>query len=259
MSCVINPYDLLGVTIKTSKSELRSRYYELSLLVHPDKGGSSDDMIILHNAYKFVLKEIENINTSITIEKLESDFKIFCNVQEQQVPLFRDIYAEAFDLEIFNTKFKNAIDSEIYELFNSSLEGGYGDLMENSELIQQDNPIYQNLTNSNITNNFGAINVYSDHIKEQTYFNNVYDYKSKKIDNYSLAVNGLSMCDYKEAYTTIIYDDSNVVTTKERTLDDIENERKDMDSNTRHINYMWSFSGFLDSARNQVKNILKIE
>ena len=55
----INPFNLLGVTINSSHKEVRRAYYKLSLICHPDKGGSKDDMIMLHNAYNYVMEQIE--------------------------------------------------------------------------------------------------------------------------------------------------------------------------------------------------------
>ncbi len=188
-SYVINPYDLLGISTKTTKEELRKRYYELSLLMHPDKGGSKDDMIILHNSYRYVLKEVENIDYSLTVEKLESDFKEFCNLQEKEIPLFRDIYAEAFDLPIFNLKFENALESGHNTLFSASLEGGYGNLMDASS-----NDINYNPDTEKPKNEFTAISVYKCPVKEQQVFNNVYDF-TKQVDNYTTDTNGLYMTD----------------------------------------------------------------
>ncbi len=258
MSC-INPYELLGVTINNTKKEIKQRYYDLSLFMHPDKGGSKDDMIILHNAYKFIINEIENINTTVTVEQLESEFKNFCMDQEKQVPKFQEIYADAFNLDLFNNKFNKAIHGIETELFKASLDGGYGELMDNSEINEMLSDLkYKDVIQGDVTNNFGAISVYSDTIKEQTFFNNVHDYTIKKVDNYSMDMNGLHMSDYKEAYTPIIYD-SNI---KSRTLDDIEKERTDLDDKLENTNflspYTWSFSGLLDE-NGKLANILKIE
>lgn len=271
MSCVINPYDLLGVTIKSSKDEIRKKYYELSLLVHPDKGGTGDDMMILHSAYKFIIREIENIDNSLTIEKLESEFKDFCDMQQKTIPLFQDIYAEAFDLPKFNTKFEDAICDGEYVFMKPFLDGGYGDLMEKSDidfLSNITNISYKDKADEPITNMFNAISIYDNHINEQTFFNNVYDYTASKVDNYSLDMNGLSMCDYKEAFTPVIYKDSNDDTLQTKSIDDLVKERESKNNdddkyanyfNDKYGKFTWSFAGFMDPSGNVVKNTLKLE
>jgi hypothetical protein len=131
--------------------------------------------------------------------------------------------------------------------------------MENSEINEILSDLkYSDVITGDLSNNFSAINVYSDSIREQTFFNNVHDYTIKKVDNYSLEVNGLQMSDYKEAYTPIIYD-SNMIRT--RTIDDIEKERTEQDTKTENTNispYIWSFAGLLDET-GKLANILKID
>jgi curved DNA-binding protein CbpA len=52
MKTSIQPYELLGVTMKSSLNDVRKAYYQLALLCHPDKGGNPQDMQLLHSAYK---------------------------------------------------------------------------------------------------------------------------------------------------------------------------------------------------------------
>lgn len=54
----VQPFELLGLTISSSLVEVRKRYYELALLCHPDKGGNVSDMIMLHNAYKWIEQQL---------------------------------------------------------------------------------------------------------------------------------------------------------------------------------------------------------
>ena len=75
MTHSINPYDLLGVTINSSLKEIKKAYYNLALLCHPDKGGSNNDMIMIHNAYLYVKKQIEFSLNKEKLENIEDDFK----------------------------------------------------------------------------------------------------------------------------------------------------------------------------------------
>jgi hypothetical protein len=55
----IQPYELLGVTYQTPLRDVRKRYYELAQLCHPDKGGTTGDMIALHEAYKWIEAQLQ--------------------------------------------------------------------------------------------------------------------------------------------------------------------------------------------------------
>ena len=75
---LIDPYNLLGVTINSSPKEVKQAYYNLALLCHPDKGGCSKDMDIVNSAYRYVIEQIESIDFDLTFESLEEDFSKFC-------------------------------------------------------------------------------------------------------------------------------------------------------------------------------------
>lgn len=263
MADFINPYSLLGVTIDTTKEELKKRYYELSLIMHPDKGGNSDDMITLQTAYNFILREISGIDREVTVEQLENEFKQFCSVQERTLPQFQDIYADAFDLPKFNDYFQ----TDTNNVVKASIEGGYGDMMEQSQVTVE----YNEKDKDGPINMFNAISTYTCPINSQQLSQNVYSLDDNNmLDNYSMEVNGLCMSDYKEAYSVsdevtkrVAYTVANRVvereeeTDNERTLDDIEKERAETVYNPLN-NYIWSFEGFLDKTRKQVANFLRL-
>lgn len=76
-----DPYSVFGATLETSLVELRQRYFQLSLLCHPDKGGCAEDMIALKGAYDIVRAGQENRDLSSAR---------MCN----QLPTFADILRE---------------------------------------------------------------------------------------------------------------------------------------------------------------------
>lgn len=102
---VLNPYDLLGVTPNSTCHDVRKRYYALACLCHPDRGGSNEQMQILHNAFQYVISQV-SLNSSRTFEELEADFAHFCEEQTALPPPFMDIHAEAFNLPKFNELFE---------------------------------------------------------------------------------------------------------------------------------------------------------
>lgn len=51
------PYiQMLGLQEGFTKSDLRRKYRKLVLIHHPDKGGSQDEFLAIHEAYKMLLK-----------------------------------------------------------------------------------------------------------------------------------------------------------------------------------------------------------
>lgn len=47
----MNNYDILGVSPKATKQEIRKAYHKMSMIYHPDVGGNSEQFIKIKNAY----------------------------------------------------------------------------------------------------------------------------------------------------------------------------------------------------------------
>jgi curved DNA-binding protein CbpA len=246
----INPYELLGVTIASEIIDVKKAYYRLALICHEDKGGNKDDMIVLHSAYKFILNELNNINRTKTVEDLTKEFEEFCKLQQETVPKFNDIYADAFDLPKFNEYFSN--NSEVSPM---SYDKGYGDLMDESD----NNLIYKDIEDKKVTTEFTtSIQIYKSPEESKGGFNNVVDYSDSNITNFSTQTDsGLGMSDYKEAFAPPVlteYFNSNIST--KDSLDNIIKEReKPIQTNNA---YVWSFTGLLNSAGERIKDYLKL-
>lgn len=75
----IQPFELLGVTFSTSLKDVRKRYYQLALLCHPDKGGSAEDMRMLHVAYKWIEEQLLTVQSQEfqSYEEAEESFQAF--------------------------------------------------------------------------------------------------------------------------------------------------------------------------------------
>jgi hypothetical protein len=246
----INPYDLLGVTIDSSLDEIKKSYYKLALLCHEDRGGNKEDMIAVHSAYNFIKKEIKNINTTITLEDIEKQFKDFCTLQTEAPPKFSDIYAEAFDLPKFNEYFDKSS-----EKCPSSFPGGYGEFMEQSTI----NPTYNDVETGSISKKFqNDLQLYKAPDEYSCGFENALDYSGVSPTDFTTTTNGLAMSDYKEAYSGVITD-SNVVMSN-RTYESLLLERNNTDIINPDIksDYTWSSSGMLDNSGNRIKDYLKL-
>lgn len=139
---LINPYQLLGVKNNCTISDVKRNYYNLSLLTHPDKGGSQSDFRVVHLAYQYIKKQLENIR-EVTYEQLEEEFVSFCLRQEEEVkntdkiiktPTFYEVNIEANDwLNEFNAKFESQ-ESKSQEESDNPLDLGYGTYMDASEI-----------------------------------------------------------------------------------------------------------------------------
>jgi hypothetical protein len=252
---MLNPYDLLGVSIHTSLTELKKQYYHLALLAHPDKGGSTDDMVCVHRAYVFVKRELENAaKNEMNMEELEAQFKAFCMNQEREVPEFQDIYSEAFDVQKFNMHFFTR-NNENHVGYGASSRGGYEDFMDtwirdNNTWKTSRNPC-RDFENTVVT--FTSPMETSDHPE-------VYDFASEsaKIDDFGMIVNGLAMADYKGAFSDQDLSNSLITEQKSKSLDDLLLERSNMNSDYLG-DYIWSFEGFIDvHNRQRVKDYCKL-
>ena len=108
-SKLINPYNLLGINSNSSISELKKNYYNLSLLTHPDKGGSNDDFQIVHLNFIIILKNklINRNDKETTYEELEEEFEDFIKNKKKLNRHVSMIFKETNDwLNEFNKKFE---------------------------------------------------------------------------------------------------------------------------------------------------------
>lgn len=188
----LNPYELLGVSRTSSKDEVRRAYYRLAMIVHPDRGGTSTDMQVLHTAYEWVINHVNVVENregaQETYEEKEAAFKNFLDKQlshAHKVKTIDEIKAEAtaFQNEAFERVFlemaseaqrnsdfirkaakSHVLSRLLYDMefnvtadtdehmlgllkkyiheflnivvttsvFGSAIDGGYGDLMEDS-------------------------------------------------------------------------------------------------------------------------------
>ena len=113
---LVDPFELLGVSMHATCQEVRKRYYQLACLCHPDRGGTAEQMRTLHNAYQFVVRSVALNNTN-TLEDLQGAFDSFCKTQTLEPPRFRDIHDGEFHLA-FET-----CDSTLIE--GAFADGGY--------------------------------------------------------------------------------------------------------------------------------------
>lgn len=129
----IDPYGLLGATVASTSVEVKQGYRAMSLLVHPDKGGSADDMIMVNNAYKYVMSQISEVNRSVTLEDLEANFATFCALQVNEPPTIDEIN-DKDNMQAFHETFVALpIGNAEGQAMRACMAGGYDAYMAASE------------------------------------------------------------------------------------------------------------------------------
>jgi curved DNA-binding protein CbpA len=223
---LLNPYNLFGLNSKSNLKELQKSYYKMALLCHPDKGGTENDMNIIHHAYIYIKKQLENCNEEKEYEKMEEDFKNFCEKQKKKPPPFRDIW------ELSNEKkFHDTFNQQFMKVHHKSVEtdinpfkNGYGDLMDDSEYHGKKID-YDDSVDKTPKHEFKQdLVIY----KEPSPLPNTYGkYRNLKITKINDYTDG-KMSDYLKSYCEPEKYDIKI---KERTFDDIIKEREELFKN----------------------------
>lgn len=122
---LLNPFELMGVTLDSTEADVKKKYYELACLAHPDKGGTHEQMVELTKAYVYVLDQVRNVSKK-KVEEYEAEYKAFCEQfksdHKETYQRFVDIESEAFDRKKFNEVF----DENYGKIEGTCFEGGYG-------------------------------------------------------------------------------------------------------------------------------------
>ena len=241
---LINPFDLLGVTIDSTLRDVRKAYYKLSLVCHPDKGGSKDDMNVVHKAYLYVKKQIEFSDEKDTLENIEDDFKNFFEINKIELPHFYDIWErseEADFLREFNKQFdENKNGGLSYTNASNIFGNGYGKFMEEEEgkTLRDTTSSLMNRTETqkqlDILEEYRNINtkkdlktkfseeivIYNEPTAVPESYGTYERFDLAELDDYSQKTDSLEMSDYKIAHSE----------KKERELNEEEKEKIDMNS-----------------------------
>ena len=113
MNIGLNPYEFLGLSPSSSLDELRKAYHDMSLLMHPDKGGSAQEMHILITAYKWIKEQLQ-YKSDKNYETIQLEFDEFIQKQNnEKPPPLTHILAETIGFEY--NKFKNLYNTTLLE------------------------------------------------------------------------------------------------------------------------------------------------
>lgn len=134
----LDPFELLGVSTSCTPHQVRKAYMSLSLVAHPDKGGSAAQMAVVHNAYKFVSEQIgiSAERSGRTVEELSEEFRRYCEVHND----FRE-FASQYRSDAtpeFTSRFNDMFDRMKGEgdarVMRACIDGGYGEFMVDDEV-----------------------------------------------------------------------------------------------------------------------------
>ena len=133
----MNPYDILGISKNASKNEIKSRYKELILRHHPDKGGDSDKFFQIHNAYK-ILNEEEICDDSKETYKYNTLNIIKSFIKDRFLKEYKELYLtleEMYNGKNIRISLSSYIDcTKCYKTFCHSCNGT-GSIKHNLNLL----------------------------------------------------------------------------------------------------------------------------
>lgn len=115
---MINPYEFLGLTDKSTLDELRKAYYQMSLICHPDKGGNAEAMVTLQVAYNWIKEHLTNIqaqpDANKSYEEIQKEFDEYIAKQDSmKLPRYLDTVVETLNIQkedyikIYDEEIKN--------------------------------------------------------------------------------------------------------------------------------------------------------
>lgn len=126
---VVCPYDLLGVTRDSTRREVRSAYFALARLAHPDRGGTDAQMRTVHAACEWILARVQaEVPDLEDAEAARTDFGEFLNTCSAYES-FSDLFAREHGLPTFEELWRSRTDE--HELDGAAHPGGYGAEMDN--------------------------------------------------------------------------------------------------------------------------------
>ena len=213
--CFINPYALLGVTHDSTLDELRKAYYAMSLLCHPDKGGTAHDMACVHSAYAFVKNELTMVekHATVNLKDLECQFAEF-HVQQQQTS--KDVHSSAFN-EVVQEVQEIIMDAgkpgtsfcpPAFPDLHSGGGNGYGDLMDNDGEL--DTPIKHRF--AQVIKNKPSTEAGSVNYAEMCMIVSGGGCKDREFGRFSVSHPSIPMFDYMTAFADVdVFLDENIV------------------------------------------------
>jgi curved DNA-binding protein CbpA len=134
---LLDPFDLLGVTIDSRPEDAKAAFRAIALVAHPDKGGRPEEMKMLIKSYNFVMRQLKLVNRTNTVDDLEREFSDFCRSQKDEE---MDLRSRELRELIMGEEVTNALEAE--EEFREKFNAEFEERMQASiqeALLRQDN------------------------------------------------------------------------------------------------------------------------
>lgn len=227
----ITLYDLdpLGLlkTEKLTLKQLYNKYLSLRKLYHPDKGGNTQQFILINSAIKKNIFLQNGLNSDKQFNTLKNNYNSSLKNEVKNRPIGFDQNG-GFSVQKFNKFFSD-------NRFNDENESvGYGHMMIPSSKKREDieikkKPTLEKNFNKGFINHKKAVSKEIVRYKVPTAINNDTGFKTlgKMSDNFTGYSNSLNYSDYKDAY-----DESNLINEEEykiqkKSLEDVKREREE--------------------------------
>lgn len=231
---MINPYELLGVTYDTPLNDVRKAYYNLALVLHPDKGGSKDEMFILKNSYEWIKQKLEIVEQK-NFHNIENDFDDFIKKQDNDKPpklssIIADIIGFNYDTFFEKIYKKKHIDNlPVTIMYDIILTQLYYHHLRNPNIIDNPDDLwnfiqneFDNILNQKHDNNtISTASILHGYGNEMTHSKYLFPYENYNDDKFTPFVDNTDIIEYKEP-ESIFHHSSEIVQKIELTdkLDD---------------------------------------
>ena len=130
------PLNLFGLDEDDGLCELKKRYYELAMLCHPDRGGCSEDMVVVHAHYVHAKQELEAKEESV--QRVQKANCALGSAEKGGIPDMRSIFDEVHGGVVTVADLEEPVSHSPphYAADVAAESSGYGSLMHASEYRQ---------------------------------------------------------------------------------------------------------------------------
>ena len=230
----LDPYKILNIGKKYTKTDLKKAYLKAALQHHPDRGGSEEIFQTISISYKVLLKKIEQSDYHNHNDLKES-------LQKSEFKEHKEMKEDHFNISKFNNVYETNRIQDIYDK-------GYGDWIQSKEQISEHKDFNGKFNKSMFNNEFESMKqrqkkVPSDKIimKDPDKFisykgsDSIVELGKKNVNNFSGESGGLSYRDLRDAFENSTLIDVQTV--------DLSNRRDDLNklkSDRKNISYKMS-------------------
>ena len=257
-----NPYKILQIDKNYTSATLKSKYKEIALKTHPDKGGNSEVFKLVTQSYLYLLKKLKEKWEDKQFNHMKSDYKTYKTEQEEKNLQNINFSKQKFNLESFNKVYNE-------HRITNSYDRGYSDFINNKEeeMSDTDKYIFSDEFNVKLFNKLFDIKEKTEYKNKQLIKlkepleiygggNNCYTLGEDYVEDFSKEYvyshssnNNLDYTDYKKAHTTSRIVDPNQCERDEyKDIEDLKNSRSNISYELNDID-----KEYYENKKNELK------